>query len=109
MDSFRKLFSLLNEIEIKETIVLKLMIKKANIHFYLDKINHAEEAIMEAMTRYQEYVKHSKTPIHWSPDQKILCYLQQKLYLTSAEIKMKKFLNKEAYDYFLKSLVLIFY
>jgi len=49
-------------------------------------------------------VKHGKTPLHWSPDQKILCYLQQKLYLSCGTIKQKKNLCKEAYDYYIKCL-----
>jgi len=43
--------------EIKDTIVIKLMVKKANIHFYLGKINHAEEGIREAMRRYNVDLK----------------------------------------------------
>jgi hypothetical protein len=43
--------------DIKETIILKLMIKKANIHFYLGKINHAEDGIKEAMARYRVNIR----------------------------------------------------
>ena len=51
MGIFMKILQFVDTLDIKETIVLKLMIKKANILLYLGKINHADEAIHEAQER----------------------------------------------------------
>eukprot|EP00330_Aristerostoma_sp_ATCC50986_P001451 CAMPEP_0114584554 /NCGR_PEP_ID=MMETSP0125-20121206/8231_1 /TAXON_ID=485358 ORGANISM="Aristerostoma sp., Strain ATCC 50986" /NCGR_SAMPLE_ID=MMETSP0125 /ASSEMBLY_ACC=CAM_ASM_000245 /LENGTH=102 /DNA_ID=CAMNT_0001779015 /DNA_START=1450 /DNA_END=1758 /DNA_ORIENTATION=- len=66
--SLQKIFAFLNDIEIKETVVLKLMLKRVNLHFHLGKINHAEKGLAKAMSRFNDYMKHGKFSVHLTPD-----------------------------------------
>ena len=51
LESFRIMLRFTDELDIKETIMIKLIVKKADILIHLGKANHADDALMDAQQR----------------------------------------------------------
>lgn len=104
MDIFRKIFSFVEDMEVQNTVIAKLMLKKASILVYLGKPGHALETLQEIQAFYNETLKYEKLQSQLNFENKMLCYLQQKIYLTFGKMYLCSKEYENAYKYYMKSL-----
>ena len=104
MDVFRKIFSFIDEMQVEGTVITKLMLKKAGILVYLGKVGHALEALSETQEYYENTLKNEKLQLQLNYENKMISYLQQKIYLIYGNLYLSSKDYFRAYQYYMKCL-----